>query len=359
MKIALIGAYGYTGSLICEQLQKSRINYSIYGRDEEKLIVLKNTFSYIQLHSVIDLRIKDDVKSIISSNDVIINCAGPFTEESELLVAESASNGKIYLDICGEIGFVKSSNEKYNQIAQKAKATIIHGCAFESLFADLALQKISKSGVIINTVKTIYHFNQRMISPGTRITMKLSKFRDSLKINNGVWSISNIKKDLILVEIENNSYKYAIPYSLPEIAYAYWNYDTVTAESFLIVDDTEAKLLSEKPKLSGDPLKALDELRCRKKNGPDKELRISQKSRLIVSINTGTKNEVNAILTSSDMYLNTAKSIVLAIEKIVKNGNKFYGVVSPGLIFQDSLSETINNLAIDFKLSKNIKFKNV
>ena len=65
MKIAIIGAYGYTGSLICEQLQKSRINYSIYGRDEEKLIKLKNTFSYIKFHSVIDLRVQDDVKSII------------------------------------------------------------------------------------------------------------------------------------------------------------------------------------------------------------------------------------------------------------------------------------------------------
>lgn len=359
MKIALIGAYGYTGSLICEQLQKSRINYSIYGRDEEKLIILKNTFSYIQFYSVIDLRIQEDVKSIIFSNDVIINCAGPFTEESELLVAESAINGKIYLDICGEIGFVKSSNENYNQIAQKAKATIIHGCAFESLFADLALQKISKSGVIINSLKTIYHFNQRMISPGTRMTMKLSKFRDSLKIDNGIWSISNIKKDLILVEIENNSYQYAIPYSLPEIAYAYWNYDTASAESFLIVDDTEAKLLSEKPKLSGDPLKALDKLRNRKKTGPVKEIRKSQKCRLIVSVNTGTEDEVNAILTSSDMYLNTAKSIVLAIKKIFKNGNKVYGVVSPGLIFQDSLSQTINNLSIDFKLNQNVNFKNV
>tara|TARA_Y100000385_G_scaffold144135_1_gene149565 strand:- start:994 stop:2073 length:1080 start_codon:yes stop_codon:yes gene_type:complete len=359
MKIAIIGAYGYTGSLICEQLQKSRINYSIYGRDENKLIKLKNTFSYIQFHSVIDLRIQDDVKSVISSNDVIINCAGPFTEESKILVAESAINGKIYLDICGEIGFVKSSNEKYNQIAQKAKATIIHGCAFESLFADLALQKISKSGVIINSLKTIYDFNQRMISPGTRITMKLSKFRDSLKIDNGVWSISNIKKDLILVEIENNSYQYAIPYSLPEIAYAYWNYDTFSAESFLIVDDTEAKLLAEKPKLSGDPLKVLDKLRFRKKNGPVEEIRKSQKSRLIISVNTGTENEVNAILTSSDMYLNTAKSIVLAIENIVENGNKVFGVVSPGLIFQDSLSQTINKLSIDFKLIQKVKFKNV
>jgi|TARA_B110000483_G_scaffold385_1_gene437 short subunit dehydrogenase-like uncharacterized protein len=359
MKIALIGAYGYTGSLICEQLQTSKINYSVYGRDEEKLIKLKNTFSYIQLYSIIDLRIKDDVKSIISSNDVILNCAGPFTEESELLVAESASRGKIYLDICGEIGFIKNSNEKYHQIAQKSEATIIHGCAFESLFADLALQEIAKSGVLIKTVKTIYHFNQRMISPGTRMTMKLSKFRDSLKIDNGVWSISNMKKDLIFLEIENSSYQCAIPYPLPEIAFAYWNYGATKAESFLIIDDTEAKFLSEKPKVSGDPLKALDELRNRKKNGPVEEIRKSQKSRLIVSVNTETENEVNAILTSSDMYLNTAKSIVLAIEKIIKNDNKVYGVISPGLIFQDSLSQTIKSLSIDFKLSQNIKFKNV
>ena len=49
--------------------------------------------------------------------NLLINCAGPFTEESAVLLEEAVKNGTHYIDISGEIGFVKSSYEKYDAIA--------------------------------------------------------------------------------------------------------------------------------------------------------------------------------------------------------------------------------------------------
>ena len=77
----------------------------------------------------------------------------------------------------GEIGFIKKSKDYLQEISVNNKSLIIHGCAFESLVSDLILQSLRKKNEI-KSVKTFYKFNQKKVSPGTRITMKLSKYRE-------------------------------------------------------------------------------------------------------------------------------------------------------------------------------------
>ena len=133
MRISIVGAYGFTGKIICEEFNKIKYSYSIYGRNINALNELKKGNSNIKNSKSINLRIIGDVNYLIENSDVIINCAGPFSEESLLLVKNVAKSGKIYLDISGEIGFIKNSRDYLQEISVKNKSLIIHGCAFESL----------------------------------------------------------------------------------------------------------------------------------------------------------------------------------------------------------------------------------
>ena len=47
MKIVLIGAYGYTGKIICDILEKENISFSIAGRDIDKLNQIKSSHSKV------------------------------------------------------------------------------------------------------------------------------------------------------------------------------------------------------------------------------------------------------------------------------------------------------------------------
>lgn len=335
MRVALIGAYGYTGRLICRELQSSNIIFSIYGRHPEKLDTLKREFPEIKNALAIDLRNKTEIDKVLAESDVIINCAGPFTEESSLLLEEVSKRRIVYIDITGEIGFVRSSREKFHLQAQASNSLIVHSCAFESLLADLALQYITSTLSTINQVRTFYKFNQNRVSPGTRMTMKLAKFKEILKIKNKEWCESNIVKDQLNIVINNNQERLtAIPYPLPEIAFSFWNYNVAKSESFLLVNPSEAKFMSSIPATSGTPLETLDKIRIRKSEGPGEEERTKQKSLLVINVLDGKGHEHNLFLQSKDMYLITAKAVLITLQRIMALSNIPSGVLNPAKLFK-------------------------
>ena len=353
MRISVVGCYGYTGKLICKELNKIKYSYSIYGRNIDKLNHLKRGNSNVLNSKSIDLRRIEDVRFIIEKSDIIINCAGPFTEESFLLVENAAINGKIYLDISGEIGFVKKSYDHLHAISKEKNALIIHSCAFESLVSDLLLQYLNEENDI-KTVQTFYKFNQKKVSPGTRLTMKLNKFRRSLKIQNNKWVDCDFKKDQLKTLFEKDE-EVAIPYSLPEVAFSRWNFNIIKAESFLMVEKNESKFLINQKVIEGDSLKELDRLRLKNYEGPEVKNRMEQECKMFVNINQGYNNSKTIEADVKDMYLFTAKAIVQTVEKIIENKTKVTGLISPGKIFTEDILTSIKNLNI--KLNFQSKFK--
>jgi short subunit dehydrogenase-like uncharacterized protein len=354
MRISIVGAYGFTGKIICEELNKINYSYSIYGRDIENLNELKRENSNIINLKSINLRLIKDVNYIIENSDVIINCAGPFTEESFLLVEKVAESGKIYLDISGEIGFIKKSKDYLQEISVNNNSLIIHGCAFESLVSDLILQYLNEENEI-KSVKTFYKFNQKKVSPGTRITMKLSKYRESFKIKDNQWSNCDFKNDLIKIINKEDNSEVAVPYPLPEVAFSKWNFEVDQAESFLIIDEDDSRYMTNRNIVEGDSLKELDRLRLKKFKGPELKDRMSQKCELFVNINHESIHPKTLEVKIKDTYLLTAKSIVLAVENILTKKPKLSGVVSPAKIFNGNALETIHKLGIE--LNHQTKFR--
>jgi short subunit dehydrogenase-like uncharacterized protein len=355
MKIALIGAYGFTGSLIAKELQNSNLEFTAYGRNSEKLHQLQQEFSCAKEVFAIDLRKKEDVDFIVSKADLVINCAGPFTEEATLLLDQIADSGKVYLDITGEIGFVRASHEKFHARAVKSKSLIIHGCAFESLVADLGIQIIARKLDKIDSVKTFYHFNNLRASPGTKMTMRLSKYRKSLKVDNHQWTESDFKKDQRLVRMIKDEEHITIPYPLPEVAYSKWNFNVNKSESFMLVGVAESKYFKGASESEGNPMDELDVIREKKRKGPSEEQRASQLSTLVLQVLDGN-NETHLLkLISKDMYLATAKAIVLSIQKIQESSTPPNGVISPAQLFTEDYFGTLNKL--DVEIFENPEFK--
>ena len=92
MRISIIGAYGYTGRLICAELENAGIPFSIFGRNEKKIEELKEKLKSVSLALALDMRKEEDVQLVIDESDLIVNCAGPFTEEAQLLTRSAAKN---------------------------------------------------------------------------------------------------------------------------------------------------------------------------------------------------------------------------------------------------------------------------
>lgn len=352
MKIAVIGAYGYTGRLICDELEKNNIGFSIYGRDAIKLKEIQSKNKCINNAFALDLRKETEVQKLLNESDVLINCAGPFTEEAKIVLRLCAEQGKIYLDISGEVGFVKNSFESYDQIAKESGALLIHACAFESLVVDLMMHGFIENKEI-NTLRTFYQFNQKKVSPGTRMTMKMSKFREPFKIENGLWSSIDFNEDQL--ELPQFPTDIAFPYPLPEIAFAKWNFKPMSAGSFLILDKSEASLMELKSNITESPLEVLDRIRQFKPEGPTAKQREEQRSLVIVQCNyiDGTNIRCEAIC--KNMYQLTAVAMRLSLEEILNQPPKYSGVISPAKLFLNKEEETLKKLDVETKIFEEVQ----
>lgn len=329
MNTIVIGGYGYTGRLICKELSDNGIEFSVAGRDESKLEAFKDESSEVHGTLLCDLRKEEDLDKILDY-DIIVNCAGPFTEESALLLEKVASSGKVYMDITGELGFVKDSHEKYDLKAKASNTMIIHGAAFESMISDLLLEKVLPDNDEVDTIKVYYHFNQKRVSPGTKITMKLSKYRKLLGIKDGHWKELDLINEFQDIEVENHEFT-AVPYPLPEVAFTSWNHDLKEINTYLLLNRDDAKFISPNKSLVSELTETLDRLRSIKKDGPDKEERAGQISTIYYHLS----NHKDAWwkLQSHDMYGITAKCIRILVQE-ASRGNKINGVVSPASLFK-------------------------
>lgn len=357
MRIIVIGAYGFTGRLICKELALAGIRFALSGRNASALETLRAHYPQDMESYCFDIRKQDDVAQILSSFDLIVNCAGPFTEESSTLLEELAKSGKIYLDISGELAFVRHSWEQYHNIASNSGALIIHACAFESLVTELLMNLLNKQLAAVQSVGTYYWFSSKKVSPGTRLTMKLAKYRSMLKIQAGEWQAIHTQNDQLPVHLSDMEIDLiASPYPLPEVAFSKWNFDAQLAESFLLLPKEEAKMMGLGIKEDVSPLALLDKLRRFKTTGPTQVELEAQRGIVAVLMTDINGLEKQVVADCQNMYQTTAVAIRLAINYLVKSEERLAGVISPAHLFMENEVPTLHALNVEVNKRNQLTF---
>ena len=127
------------------------VTWAIAGRDADKLKKLqdrlmsqnKNNEGQVN-ESKIDIIIADStdessLDKMTAQANVIISTVGPYLKYGEPLVKSCAKNGTDYVDLTGEAIFIKDMMDKYQDMAQKSGARIVHSCGFDSIPSDLGV----------------------------------------------------------------------------------------------------------------------------------------------------------------------------------------------------------------------------
>lgn len=169
INILIMGSNGFTAQLLIPLLQSRYQNLHFYSRKK-------------------DGELKDFLSSeIFDSSDLIVNCIGPFNLTGDLIVKSVIEKGKKYIDITGELFYVKNSFDKFEETAKGNGATLIHSCAFESFFADHLVNLIAEPEEEITSLHSYYLFDQARPSPGTRSTVKVHNYFAREEIRNKQW----------------------------------------------------------------------------------------------------------------------------------------------------------------------------
>eukprot|EP00943_MAST-04B_sp_MAST-4B-sp1_P007942 g7942.t1 len=155
LDIVVWGATGFTGKMVVAAINGYQdifyscklpnagkpmdIKFGIAGRNAEKL---KTVLETTQCSEDVEIFIADanDVENItkfVKQTKVVIACAGPFAKYSDTVVGICAQNGTHFVDITGEVPWVRSVIDRYDNLAKATGACIVNMCGFDSIPFDV------------------------------------------------------------------------------------------------------------------------------------------------------------------------------------------------------------------------------
>jgi short subunit dehydrogenase-like uncharacterized protein len=178
--IILIGATGFTGSRAVDYLAKNApqsLNWGIAARNPDKLtkVAEKHGISDDRCF-IVDTMNRDQVEDVAKRSDIIITTVGPFSLYGEEVIAACSKFGTHYLDITGEVGFIKKMKDKYNELAKESGALIIPFSGFDSVPAEIAAYSLSQHFIAAKTLDIEAHYSISGGFNGGTIATMLNKF---------------------------------------------------------------------------------------------------------------------------------------------------------------------------------------
>jgi short subunit dehydrogenase-like uncharacterized protein len=135
--IAVYGATGYTGRLVCAELASAGAEMVISGRNRRKLDDLA---SQLEGEVTVTEATLDDpagLRALLGDSSVVIDCAGPFVLYGEPVLAAAVETGTHYLDTTGEQTYMEMAFDRYGERAAKAGVAVIPAMGFDYVPGDM------------------------------------------------------------------------------------------------------------------------------------------------------------------------------------------------------------------------------
>lgn len=141
--IALLGATGFTGALVAEELARvapPTVRIALAGRNRDKLLELQRRLGVERWGVVIaDTAERGALDALAASTKVLCTTVGPYAKHGLPVVEACASAGTHVCDLTGETNFMRRSIDVAHQRATETGARIVHSCGFDSIPSDLGM----------------------------------------------------------------------------------------------------------------------------------------------------------------------------------------------------------------------------
>ena len=143
--VVLLGASGFTGSLVAEYLLKQYpteedLKWALAGRNKEKLERVRNDLNAQHIPILIaDSLDRESIDQLTKNTKVVCTTVGPYAKFGSELVASCVANQTHYCDLTGEVQWMRRMIDKHHDDAKANKTKIVHTCGFDSVPSDMGV----------------------------------------------------------------------------------------------------------------------------------------------------------------------------------------------------------------------------
>lgn len=179
LDLVLFGCTGFIGRLTAAHLARHApdLHIGLAGRSADRVESVRRALPGTPDWPVL-VADSDDTPSLDAlarSARVVISTVGPYAAHGLPLVGACAAAGTDYVDLTGEVLFVRESIDLFDAPAKASGARIVHSCGFDSVPSDLAVLQAADAarGAGGALTDTIAHVRLRGgVSGGTIASMK-------------------------------------------------------------------------------------------------------------------------------------------------------------------------------------------
>ncbi len=144
LDVVVFGASSVTGRRVAAYLagraEEVGARWAAAGRNREKV---EGTLAEVGVEGaetiVANLRDQASLEAMARRARVVLNLAGPYTTQGRPVIAACVAAGAHYVDLSGEIPFVRRMVDAFDGPAAAAGAKVVQVCGFEALPPDLAI----------------------------------------------------------------------------------------------------------------------------------------------------------------------------------------------------------------------------
>jgi short subunit dehydrogenase-like uncharacterized protein len=136
--VVVYGATGFTGRLICAELQRRKVRFAVAGRDRDKLTALAATLATAQPEVLVAaLDDRPALEAAIARGRVVLACAGPFARMGEPVREAALAAKRHYLDITGEAEYMLATAARDDEARARGVA-LVNAVGFDVVPTDAA-----------------------------------------------------------------------------------------------------------------------------------------------------------------------------------------------------------------------------
>lgn len=165
--VIIFGATGFVGNLTAIHLANhapAGTRIALAGRTEAKLDQVRRGLP-ANAHQwplvIADAGSPKSLEAMAARTQVVCTTVGPYLKYGEGLVGACVNAGTDYVDLTGEVPFVRKSIDKFAEQAETNRSRIVHSCGFDSVPSDLGAYLLHKriqdddAGTMTNTTMVV------------------------------------------------------------------------------------------------------------------------------------------------------------------------------------------------------------
>ncbi len=319
-KILLYGANGFTARLMLEGLKALPIELILAGRNKEKIqsLAAQNGLE----GRAFALKDQDIVAKNLADIDLLINCAGPFSETALPMAKAALKTGCHYFDITGEIGVFRDLHKLHNE-AKSAHSALIPGLGFDIAPSD-CLAKL-----VADRVKDPQSLVLAVIPKGTRPSHGTLK---TALLGLGHQPRARRKGGIALIQAEEPRHRIqvngrdiaCVRAPLPDLFCAFFSTGIENIDTYLAMPPQMQKIAKLMPLFNKLKKISLFHMMVSKMiellpNGPSEAQQLSGRA-IIYAKAESKEGSKSAIMTTKEPYAYTADLIINATKTWLEKG---------------------------------------